>query len=571
MLDPEYIRSLPDALVELYAQAEADILSDMARRISQYNYWIPAAEHQAKKLEDMGMVREEIVLRLSQVTGQSQKQIKQLMKDSGNTVLKSEDEVYKRAGMSPPPLRASVEVQAVMNASLKKTNGIFKNLTKTTANTSTKQFENALDRAYLQITSGAFDSETAIRFAVKDLARRGVGAITYPTGHVDTIEVAVRRAVITGVNSTGGKIVEARREQMGANLVEVTAHGGARPEHAVWQGGIYWTVEPDPDYPQNFYDACGYGNGAGIYGWNCSHSHHVYFKGMPRAYTQEMLDRMEAKRYEYNGKKLTEAEAQSRQRYHERQIRRWKREQQAMQAAGLSTEEAAAKVAHWQNTQRDFIRQTGLKRQYGREQVAKMGFHLSDRSGGIVSSVSFPKMSDDPIESSRRIDAFLGHFVKRSSKWSGKTIIDDATCMKEGIEGKKVWSCDIILRSGAQLKTGIHEHLHARSGSHYGPNEYLKYVFIEEGSVEFLSQELCKAYGIKYAGSYEEYVNGLRKIHSILGEYESDLDFALELFDQPMVDRLEWLETKIDAFAQVKNDLSVDIMIELREALDVFY
>ena len=68
MLKPEYIQRLPRNMVKLYEQAEADILADMARRISTYDYWIPAVEHQAKMLEEAGMVREEILARLKSLT-----------------------------------------------------------------------------------------------------------------------------------------------------------------------------------------------------------------------------------------------------------------------------------------------------------------------------------------------------------------------------------------------------------------------------------------------------------------------------------------------------------------------
>ena len=49
MLKPEYLQRVPDGMIKLYAQAEADILADMARRISTYDYWIPAVEHQANR------------------------------------------------------------------------------------------------------------------------------------------------------------------------------------------------------------------------------------------------------------------------------------------------------------------------------------------------------------------------------------------------------------------------------------------------------------------------------------------------------------------------------------------
>lgn len=48
MLKPEYLQRVPDGMIKLYAQAEMDILENMAVRIAHYGYWIPAVEHQAK-------------------------------------------------------------------------------------------------------------------------------------------------------------------------------------------------------------------------------------------------------------------------------------------------------------------------------------------------------------------------------------------------------------------------------------------------------------------------------------------------------------------------------------------
>lgn len=44
-----------------------------------------------------------------------------------------------------------------------------------------------------------------------------------------------------------------------------------------------------------------------------------------------------------------------------------------MPNVGLSTEEASAKIKHWQETEKDFLKQTGLKKQSGRSQVGNYG------------------------------------------------------------------------------------------------------------------------------------------------------------------------------------------------------
>ena len=224
----------------------------------------------------------------------------------------------------------------------------------------------------MQISSGAIDPTAAVKSAVKALAKEGVSAVTYPSGHTDSLEVAVRRATITGVNQTCLQLQEARADELGVDLVETTAHAGARPSHAEWQGQIFSRSGRSRKYP-DFVSSTGYGTGAGLGGWNCSHSFRPYVEGMPRAYSKGLLDSYGARDYEYNGQKMTEYEALQQQREIERNLRRWKRENLAMKAAGLDTTESATKIAKWQSTQKDFIRQTGLKRQADREQIAGWG------------------------------------------------------------------------------------------------------------------------------------------------------------------------------------------------------
>ena len=372
MLKPEYLQRVPDGMIQLYAQAEMDILENMAVRIAHYGYWIPAVEHQAKMLEEAGMVREEILARLKTLTGRADRELRQLMQEAGGAALKSDDAVYRRQGLHPPPVSASEDLQKVLQAGYEKTSGTFRNLTRTTARTAAHRFAQALDRAYMQITLGGMDYNTAIRSTIKQLSAEGVGAIRYPTGRMDTIEVAVRRAVVTGVNQTALKLQDARADEMGADLVEVSAHAGARPSHAEWQGGIYSRSGKSRKYP-DFVKATGYGTGAGLGGWNCSHSFRPWFEGMSRTYDKALLKEYQAKDYEYNGVRMTEYEALQEQRKIERSIRRWKREQNALQAAGLDSSEASAKIAEWNRRQKDFLEQTGLKADGMRAAVGKGG------------------------------------------------------------------------------------------------------------------------------------------------------------------------------------------------------
>lgn len=393
MLTPEYLRDLPEAILRLYQEAELRILADMAKRLAAYDYWIPAAEHQKRALQEAGRTHEEIVDALAQITGKSNQELRRMIQAAGTRAVESDTAEYVSAGLEPPNIQDSKRLRDALNAGYRATQGTMRNLTKTTAKTASQQFERALDRAWMEIQSGAIDYDAAIRSAIKDLSRAGVQSIRYSSGHTDSLEVAVRRAAVTGANQTALQLQWGLADEMGCDLVETTAHTGARPSHAEWQGQIFSRSGRSAKYP-DFRTATGYGTGAGLGGWNCRHSFHPYIEGAPRAYTAEQLEQYNAKSYAYNGQKLTEYEATQTQRYNERQIRQWEREYTAMEAAGQDAAEAAAKVRQWRERQEDFLKQTGLKQQYDREQAPSFGrkqartitrqYSISERIGRSV-------------------------------------------------------------------------------------------------------------------------------------------------------------------------------------------
>ena len=61
------------------------------------------------------------------------------------------------------------------------------------------------------------------------------------------LDVAVRRAVLTGVNQTAAEMNLQYAKDQNCDYVETTAHAGARPEHAVWQGKVFCLSGTDPN------------------------------------------------------------------------------------------------------------------------------------------------------------------------------------------------------------------------------------------------------------------------------------------------------------------------------------
>ena len=409
MLAPDYLDHAPDRLVLLFQQVEDDILRDVARRISKMETLSPTANWQLWRYQQTEAVRQNVIKKLARCTGKSESAIRQLMQEAATRALEDEDRIYYHYDLEPTPFAENETLQALLNAGYQQTAGTFHNLTGTTANTVSGQFEAALDRAHLKVSSGAFDYKSAIKSAVDSLADT-MKYVTYPTGHRDTLEVAARRAVLTGVNQTAGKLQVARADEMGVAFFATTAHGGARPSHAEWQGKTYHrggAVDYLGKHYPDFESATGYGTGAGLCGWNCRHTFFAIFPelGAPPAWTQESLDALNARDIEYDGKKYTQYEINQMQRARERTVRKYKRRYLAEDAAGADTTQSAVKLRAAREELADFTARTGGRVDSARTSVAGFGRSASSKATWAA------KYSTQNISIGRSIGAKAKNYV----------------------------------------------------------------------------------------------------------------------------------------------------------------
>ena len=234
-------------------------------------------------------------------------------------------------------------------------------------------FTSAADLAYLQVSSGAMSYDQAIRAAVKNMAAKGLSTVNYASGRTDQLDVAMRRTVLTGVGQTTGQLQMTRADEMGQDLVQTSAHMGARPEHQEWQGKVFSRSGTSKKYP-DFIFSTEYGSVTGLCGVNCRHSFYPFFEGLSEnAYSQAALDEYADATVKYNGQDVPMYDATQMQRAIERKIRTAKREAGALDAAGLDNSVEKARVKDLQSQMRDFVKQTGLQRQPMRESVILTG------------------------------------------------------------------------------------------------------------------------------------------------------------------------------------------------------
>ena len=384
MLPPSYLDQMPDAFVQFWQQVEDAILQDVARRIGKMDAVTPTANWQLWRYQQTEAVRNDVVKLLAKYTGKSETAIRKLLLQAATEAMEREDAIYYHYDMEPPPFEENAALNNLLDAGARQTCGTWQNLTATTANTVTGAFERTLDAAWLKVGTGAFDYKTAVKQAVDSLAD-DMPMVTYPSGHTDSIEVAARRAILTGVNQTTGKLQVARMDEMGCEFVETTAHGGARPSHAEWQGRRFHrggAVDYKGRHYPDFEAATGYGTGAGLCGWNCRHQFFACFPelGDPPQWTQEQLRELNARDIEWNGKKYTAYEISQMQRARERNVRRWKKRYLAEDAAGLDTTDSAVRLKAARQSLSDFTKATGGRVDSARVSVPKFGRSEASRA-----------------------------------------------------------------------------------------------------------------------------------------------------------------------------------------------
>lgn len=336
MLTPDYLLHLSEGAEQISAQLHTDILKDIVRRIRARqlrgdDYLLTAVDKwQIEALLESGYLRDEVAQDIAKATGLQQTEIAEAFEDAGVRAMEYDDRIYQQAGISPISLWESPHMVRLMQRNYEATMGEWTNFTRTTADAAQTAFIETMDQIYNRVLSGASGYISAYTDAIDRLASNGL-FILYPTGHRDTIETATLRCVRTGVSQATAQIQTARMDELDIDLVLVSSHMGARPEHAEWQGKVYSRSGKSRKYP-DFVESTGYGTGAGLCGWNCRHSFSPYFEGMDNPFLQ------------YDSEENREAyELSQQQRAMERAIRKTKRRKEVLSEAADIPDEAARK------------------------------------------------------------------------------------------------------------------------------------------------------------------------------------------------------------------------------------
>lgn len=413
MFTPNEIEAIPQYFEQLFRDLQLNIMTDLVQRLSINQEITRTADWEINRLYELGKSKREIKKYIKDTLDLNTQEVNHLYKDVLRKGYARNEQLYKTKGKPMIRYENNKPLQQFIKAVKKQTDGECKNITQSLG-FAVKQpdgkikfqpiadyYQKTLDNASMDILSGAFDYNTVLKRTVKEMTNSGLRTVDYASGWSNRVDVAARRAVMTGFNQVVAKITEDNAEQLDTEYFEVTRHIGARPTHQPWQGRVYSKPE--------LVTVCGYGTVTGLKGANCYHDFHPFIKGVSkRTYTDEELDRMNKEENtpkKYGDKEYTTYEALQRQRKLETTMRAQRQEIHLLKTGNASEDDILAAQSRYRVTSAEythFSKEMGLPQQRERVTVDGLGKIGANNSFNADKSVANSYESGIIKENSRK-------------------------------------------------------------------------------------------------------------------------------------------------------------------------
>lgn len=549
MFTPTEIEALPSAMEQLYRSLQLNIMSDLTERLKANGEEITsAADWQINRLYELGVSKDEIDSLIQSTLDVSDDEIDRIYDEVVKSGYARNEELYTSKGKEYIPYAENKQLQQLVKAVKNQTKSEYRNITgslgfavrnadNTLSFTPLADFyQRTLDNGLMQIASGAVDYNTVLKKAVKAMTDSGLRTVDYASGWSNRVDVAARRALMTGFNQVVAKVNEDNAEQLGTEYFEVSYHRGARPTHQVWQGRVYSKKELET--------VCGLGTVTGLCGANCYHSYSPFIKGIDTpTYSEEELDRMNEEENtpkEYNGKEYTAYEAQQRQRQLETAMRADRQKIELLTQGGADDDTiTGAKVRYFQRQDEyvKFSKAMNLPQQWERITV----------DGKNALGSKFPKKAESVNKITAESVAKSGKsgIIKEKSKKPVTPITDKAISRipKVDIEGYTEEQCLEIQKQHKELLKFSKEQ-----------NENKEVAFVLKNDVSKMITEPIKGTDEKI--DFGSALQG--KDLFVMHNHPRNSSYSLN-------DIIEFIKNdSIKTFTIVKNDGNIEVLTKLK-------
>jgi len=331
----------PYDIAQIYAEMELYLVTSMIR-----NY-----ERHLKEQEKYGFKWEQWQLLQLRRIHQFRKEAQKIIKKSSETAKGAAKQLLVESyGAGKGKVEALIE--AVTGDLDKAEHAIFRFVDDV--------YRQTIFKAQMHLDTGTMTLRQAVDLATKDFLDQGITCIEYKDGRrvniASYVEMALRTASQRATFMADGE----KRNRWGIHTIFVSAHANACDLCIPWQGKVLIDdvysagIRPrDGKYP-----LLSEAMDAGLLHPNCRHTLATYFPGVTEL--PKVPDEAEARK---------NYEAEQKQRYLERQVRRWKRREAGSLDEGNKSA-AKAKVREWQKRIREHLKENPqLRRDYHREKI----------------------------------------------------------------------------------------------------------------------------------------------------------------------------------------------------------
>ncbi|MDR2022136.1 MAG: phage minor capsid protein [Hungatella sp.] len=360
-MTPDELEKLPKPMERIMTAMEMSIMAEIVERIENAGLITPLIDWTLGRVAAIGESKARIKKIISNALKDSDLQIDKIYEHAIKADYITNKELYQAAGKDYIPYQENKWLQQIVSAVKAQTRDSLRpmeNITQTTGfnvmiekekvfTPLSEYLEKTLDKAMMEIATGVKTYSQAVNGVIDEMTSSGLRTVDYASGRSDRIEVAARRAVMTGVAQLTDKVNEKNAKELDTDYWEVEWHMGARNtgtgfmNHQSWQGKVYSSAE--------MRTVCGLGEMLGFAGINCYHIRFPFLPGISkRKYTDEWLteqNRKENTKKAFNGKEYDTYGAIQYQRKLERTIRKLKEDIKLLEKAKAEPDDiSAAKI-----------------------------------------------------------------------------------------------------------------------------------------------------------------------------------------------------------------------------------
>lgn len=388
---PDELEKLPKPLERIMRDLEMSIMQEIIERIKAVAQLTPVTDWLLVRLSAIGTSKARIKRMIGEALVESDLRVDDIYEQAVRSDYIRNKEIYESVEKEYIPYEENKWLQQVVETARRQTKDSLRpmeNITQTMGfnvpmgngkkvfTPLSEYFERSMDKAMMGIVTGSKTYSQAVGDVIDEMTASGIRTVDYASGKSDRIEVAARRAVMTGVAQMTDKVNEKNAEELGTDDWEVDWHMGARNtgtgylNHQNWQGKVYSSAE--------MRTICGLGEMLGFAGINCYHIRFPFIRGISkRKYTDEWLaeqNRRENEKRVFRGREYDTYGALQYQRSLERTIRKQKQDIALLEAAGADEEiltAAKCRLRLTNKTYTEFSREMGLRQQRERLRIAK--------------------------------------------------------------------------------------------------------------------------------------------------------------------------------------------------------